>query len=367
MPTPKLQRWIDLLAALLRRHGAASLEELVPDVPAYRGYLARDRRTREAVRRTFERDKDELRAFGVPIGTVRDLSGEVVGYRLSRDGFYLPYLTMLRDGRPTRPRRVDRYGYRSLPDLALEPDELDAVVAAGRRVRALGDPGLAELAASALRKLAFDLPLDVSAAEPVHAAARPAPAVAVLETLDDALRRRKRVAIEYHAMGSDTVSRRIVAPFGLFFLGHHWYLAAREGDAGPLKNFRVSRIRSAQINPARPGTPDYAIPAGFDLREHARSRQAWELGDAAALEAVVEFRGRSGPTMAARRLGEAVDGEPDRRRFLVRRPETFARWLLSFAGEVVPIAPPELVASYRDLARATLAAYGDAGGPGGRG
>ncbi len=75
----KLQRWVDLLAALLRRNAAASFEELVRDVPGYLKIKQKD-----SLRRSFERDKDELRAFGIPITTEED-SGENTGYRLRRE------------------------------------------------------------------------------------------------------------------------------------------------------------------------------------------------------------------------------------------------------------------------------------------
>jgi hypothetical protein len=84
----KLQRWVDLLAALLIRQRHATFEELAKDVPGYD--LAHGKR--DSVLRTFERDKDELRRFGVPIDTVEDSDGEPVGYRLERKAFYLPYL-----------------------------------------------------------------------------------------------------------------------------------------------------------------------------------------------------------------------------------------------------------------------------------
>ena len=61
----KIQRWIDLLAALLRRRFPAPLEELAREVPGYD-----TGQNKAALRRTFERDKDELRAFGIPIETV---------------------------------------------------------------------------------------------------------------------------------------------------------------------------------------------------------------------------------------------------------------------------------------------------------
>src|SRR5690349_20101366 len=72
----KLQRWVDLLAALLIRQRHATFDELAKDVPGYD--LANSQR--ESVLRTFERDKDELREFGVPIDTVGDADGDMIGY-----------------------------------------------------------------------------------------------------------------------------------------------------------------------------------------------------------------------------------------------------------------------------------------------
>jgi predicted DNA-binding transcriptional regulator YafY len=164
-------------------------------------------------------------------------------------------------------------------------------------------------------------------------------------------------------MGTGTIAERVVLPFGLFFLGHQWYLAAKDaaaGDEGPVKNFRLSRISHATVNAGRPNSADYDIPASFRLSDHAKSREAWELGDTATVDAVVRFTGESGPTVAARRLGTPVAGAPDRRQFEVRRLDTFARWLLSFGGEVEPVSPNELVTAYRDLVDATLAVYAEA-------
>jgi proteasome accessory factor B len=360
----KMQRWIDLLAALLRRNYPVPLEELKQDVP---GYLKAP--TLAALRRTFERDKDELRRFGVPLATVEDGAGEVVGYQLKREHFYLPYLTVLRDGRPSSPRRVQgHYGYNALKTLSFEPDELQAIGEAGARVRRLGVAALTELAESALRKLAFDLPTDVIVRAEVAAFASRTPEADeltpsprrrvsdVFEILDQALVRRKRVTIRYVGMTAGTTTRDVM-PYGLFFLGHHWYLAAKDSADGPVKNFRVNRIVTALMNDQKPGVPDYDIRASFRLTEHARSREAWQLGDGAGLEAIVRFTGSSGPTVAARRLGEPVADQPDRRRFQVRRLDVFARWLLSFAGEAEPVAPPELVDAYRALAEQTLATY----------
>jgi proteasome accessory factor B len=357
MKSPKLQRWLDLLAALLRRRYPATFEELIPDVPAY----AAPGQKSESRRRTFERDKDELRAFGVPIETVPGPDPEVKAYQLRVRDFYLPYLTV-RSERPARPRKIDRYGYQSLPSLAFEPDELAAVAAAAARVRQLGDPLLAEHAESAMRKLACDLPVDAAGRDEPDTRLVPARTRASSELmvlLDSALRARKRVTFQYRSMTGGADGAREVEPLGLFYLNQHWYLAARAQGETTVKNYRLNRFAEARVNQGRPGTPDYEIPAGFDLRAHARSRQAWELGAGDAVVATVHIRSRTGAAAAALRLGEEVPGHPDRRHFRVRRSDAFARWLLSFGGDLVPIAPSELVDEYRGLVRETLAHHRD--------
>jgi hypothetical protein len=41
----------------------------------------------------------------------------------------------------------------------------------------------------------------------------------------------------------------------------------------------------------------------------------------------------------------------------VRRADSFARWLLAFGGELVPVSPPEIVREYDSLAERTRALY----------
>jgi proteasome accessory factor B len=356
--SPKIQRWVDLLAALLARRQPATFEELSRDVPAY----LNGQQSKAARMRMFERDKDELRAFGIPIMSVLSADGETHGYKLPPTDFYLPYLALLAEHGGAKPKRVDRWGYRALQTLAFEPDELSAVADAAARVAQLGDPHLAADAEAAMRKLAFDLPVDGARAERnVHVAdGGDRVDATTFGVLSDALVHRKLVHFDYHAMGADARSRRSVEPYGLFFLSGHWYLVGRDRDRDGLRNFRVSRMSAIEANDARTQTPDYEIPPTFNLRDHARSRHSWELGENGGVVALVEFRGASGATQAAARLGEPVKGYDQRRRFQVSRRDAFARWLLSFAGEAVPIEPASVVEDFQILARQTLAHHGGA-------
>ena len=133
--------------------------------------------------------------------------------------------------------------------------------------------------------------------------------------------------------------RRDGEPFGLFFLNQHWYLAARAPGDDIVKNFRLNRIgrrrgEQGEAGHARlrdPGRlpPPRArpLPPGLGARRRRRDRGHRRR------------RSRSGAAAAALRLGEAVDGHPDRRRFRIRRTDAFARWLLSFGGDLVPVSP----------------------------
>jgi proteasome accessory factor B len=352
---PKLQRWTDLVAALLRRRYPATFEEIARDVPAY----SDGTKKRDALMRMFERDKDELRAFGISIDMIQfqDDDGDASGYRLDRKTFYLPYLSLAaRGGKPaSHPRRPDKYGYRALASLVFEPDELEILSHAAQRVRALDDPVLSEESGSAMRKLSFDLP--VPPVEQPFVASSGGPED-VFVVLNDALKRRKRVSFDYHAMSTGETTKRAVDPYGLFFLSAHWYLAGHDADRNELRNFRLSRISSVMVNHLRAQTSDYDIPDSFSLRDHARSRRPWDLGEGDVNEALVDFTGSSGAAKAAARLGVAVEGAQERRKFRFRRLDSFARWLLSFGGEAIPVSPEPLVLEFKRQVVATRAVYG---------
>lgn len=357
MRSSKLQRWTDVLVALLRHRFGATFTELSDDVPAYRLPDRPTEKEKATVKRMFERDKDELLAFGIPIETMGS-GQEIETYRLRPTNFYLPYLSIVQGaGRGASPRRIDRDGYHSVQKLSFEPDELDAIGAAAARVQKLGDPLLAEHARSAARKLAFDLPDLDDAAQDAVIVRTDRLNTAIVSALNDALVARKRLSFTYHSMAGDSVGRRSVEPLGLFFINGHWYLAARDSGSDTVKNFRVSRMRRATANRARPHTPDFTVPPAFDLREHAKSRLAWELGDAEAIEAVVAFTVRTGAVQPWLQLGAAVPGQPDQRAFRVRALDRFVRWVLSLGGAAEPVSPPEFVEAFRRTVIDTLARY----------
>ena len=123
----KLDRLLNLTAALLEARVPMTAEEIRTRVPGYAGT------SDEAFHRSFERDKDDLRELGVPIETVQ------VGHH----------------EQPTSAYTIERSRY-ELPDPGFELDELAAIQLAATAVQLEGlDPDDAE---EGLRKLGGVVP-----------------------------------------------------------------------------------------------------------------------------------------------------------------------------------------------------------------
>ncbi len=349
----KVQRWIDVIAALFRNHFPVTFDELKRDVPAY----ANPDQADDARMRMFERDKDELRALGVPIESVT-MRDDTAAYRLRSRDFYLPYLTVVEDGVRTEPPvHPAGLGYRSLPTLAFEPDELAMIARAAHRVQQMQHPALAADAATAMRKLAFDVPLVEGGVREIMLSPFRPQDPAVLDVLDDAVRRRKRVEFSYRSMERDVTSRRTVEPYGLVFLSGLWYLVGRDTGADALRHFRTSRISEPRVNPLRAQSTDFELPGDFTLWAHAESHQAWEFGDGDATVVTVRFDRATPSGASGAELGAPSKEHTGCREFIVRRPESFVRWLLSFGGSAVPVSPGQIGDAWRALARSTAALY----------
>jgi proteasome accessory factor B len=387
MNISKTQRWLDLIVFLVRRHFPVPVDDIMNGVPAYRQkWNSGSEGDRETVRRMFERDKDELRAAGIPLVTLDysiDYGAETAkGYRLADRDFYLPYLKLVSASEPrARPAATE---------LEITGDEAVTAVEALRRVAAIpGSPFAAE-ARSALRKLSFDLDVDALGGDPITYVAQLAPAYTAgragepiaptelqldppaatdpakqLRVLNEALRRRKRVRFEYHGIRRGQRTERDVAPYGLLYQHGHWYLIGHDATRDATRVFRVARMGDAAIGPGT--TPEYDIPPDVRIADYA-ARDAWELGDDEPIEAHVRIDFPLALWAERNGRGERLEelaGGAHIRRFHVRQTAPFLRWLQQFGGAAVVLAPAELRRAQLSMARETLAVYDRPGGPSG--
>lgn len=173
----------------------------------------------EVSERTIYRDIADLQASGVPIDGAAG-----VGYVL-RDGFEMPPLMFTRD-------------------------EIVALVAGARLIRAWGGAGMARGAEEALIKIAAVLPEAErarAAAVQVHALApEMTPALkARLDDLEAAVEARTRLVVRY-VDRDGAESCRPLRPLGLWFWGKVWTLVAWCELRGDFRTFRVDRIAEAR-------------------------------------------------------------------------------------------------------------------------
>ena len=359
----KLQRWLDLVALLVGRRLPVSVEEILERVPAYATkWIDADETGRASVRRMFERDKDELRSFGIPIETVAYQinygTEQAEGYCIRRRDFYLPYLKLVRDAAGTAGGAEQPYAL-----FEIELTEADAGAALDALREAVQIPAfpLVEQARSALRKLSFDLDPDEFGTAPVFYVDRPGAEELreLVRPLSDALLARKTVRFRYHGIYRGHATEREVHPFGLFFQRANWYLVADDVRRQDLRVFRVGRIEEIEVNRRAPHTPDYEIPSSFRLESYLQ-RDPWELGEEEPIGAHVLFRFPTSLWAARNRHGDLIEERPDGsvvRGFSVQQVNPFLRWLLTLGGEAEILSPPELAAELRNLAREVASLY----------
>ncbi len=354
MTAGKTARWLDLLAYLLQHRFPVPREEIFSHVAEYKADTAAGTPTAlESARRKFERDKDELRALGIEIETVTLPGGAgdepQAGYRLRERDFYLPYLE-LREGRGPAERP-----YASLVRVPLAREEVAVLARATVRAAQLQGP-LGHAAASARRKLAFDLPLPIATVERLLAHPLTGDAARALEVLQRAVAEHVAVRCRYYAIGRDAEEPREIEPYGLFFSWGRWYCVARSRERDALRVFRVDRMRDAKAI-AGPAAR-YEVPADFSIRAWV-GRAPWELSPRPPERAVVRFSFPESRWVLAQGAGtpvtELLEDGGALVAFEVRDPGPFLRWLLTFRA-AVELREPAGLARELDALRARVAA-----------
>jgi proteasome accessory factor B len=269
-----------------------------------------------AFERTFERDKDELRALGVPIevGSFDAFFDDEPGYRIKASEFELP------------------------------PVELDADEAAvvGVAARVWQHASVAESTQSALAKLrAAGVEPDTSqlaTLEPSVQAREEA-----FEPLWTAVLDRVRVSFTYRG-----TEKRTLEPWGMTASKGRWYVIGFDTDRQATRMFKLTRITDKPRRLSKVGA--YQVPEDLDLRGLARSLAPAEPHRTAT----VAVRTGKGPTLRRRgRPAEVTGGDtpgPE-----VRLPigfetltvgfsdlHTLAEEIVRYGADAVVLDPPEL-------------------------
>ncbi|WP_167851976.1 helix-turn-helix transcriptional regulator [Hymenobacter elongatus] len=276
--------------------------------------------------RTIYRDLRTLEEAGVP------LCGEAgVGYSLA-DGYRLPPVMFSRQ-------------------------EATALLTAEKLVGQLTDAHTAQLSGAAMDKLRAvlrradrdyleELSPRITILPPGRAHATPLPPASNLHQLLLSGIAEKRVVHMHYRAGYQAIpSQREIEPIGIY-LGYYWHVVGFCRLRQEFRDFRLDRIGDVHLRDEhfapRPDTLHsyWAQQAGQRPTEPAVVRFA-----AAALPHVQENKHHFGPT------GEHTTptGEVEIT-FVPTHPDSLARWLLLFAGQVTVVSPPMLRLRLRELA-----------------
>jgi proteasome accessory factor B len=209
------ERLLNLVVALLGTRRAMSRAQIRETVPGYSS-AASD----SAFERMFERDKDELRSMGVPIETVHDESGDVLGYRVEQS----------------------RFGYVDVHFSGAEFQMLGIAAQAWEQA-ALGPQARAGLLK--LRPMADGA--EYSAESDVVFSAHLTASESALLPVMKAIREHVQVRFPYTSAGSAEAAERSVEPWGVVCRSGRWYLLGFDRDRSAPRMFRLSRITGACV------------------------------------------------------------------------------------------------------------------------
>ena len=310
MTASKSERLLNLVIMLLVSRTYVSKERVREVIEGYRGS------SDEAFEKMFERDKEELRALGIPIevGHLDRFFEDEQGYRIARDAF-------------------------ELPEIDLEPEEAAVL---GLAARVWQHAGLAAATSTALVKLrAAGHDVDREALDVLQ------PRVVADEPCFDTMwamtMARTPVRFAYRRPGDIRASTRHLEPWGVVTSRDRWYVVGHDRDRGEPRMFRLSRIDGEVVADGRAG--EFTVPAGTDVRALTASlAQPRHMTAATVLV-------RTGRAMPVRRraahLTEDVAGPDtrsgwDRVELRIHSVGEFAGEVLSYLGDVVAEEPPAL-------------------------
>lgn len=318
-PAAKTERLLNLTMSLLSTRIPLPKQRIRRMVEAYR-WVESD----EAFDRMFERDKEDLRAMGIPLVT------EEIGVFEDEQGY-----------------RIDQRDY-ALAPVELTTDERAVV---GLASRAWAHATMAGTAATAWRKIAADDEVAEDpfvGLEPQLGGTEPA-----FEPLKDAVLHSTPVRFDYARPGAGGSRPRHVEPWYLTAWHGRWYLVGHDLDREAARVFRLSRIASAVTSTGEVPTvpvPDDLDPVSMIAATDPAPGQA----------SPVALRVRVGTGHGLRRRATSVtslDGEWDRVELDHSDLDGFVSEVVSHGSDVVVEEPAQLRTAVVDRLQAVVTTH----------
>jgi len=306
MAARRQQRLVNLVLLLLSTRQFITAERIRDTVEGYE--VSEDAANPdEAFKRSFERDKAELRELGIPLETGRNSAFDTEdGYRIARKDF-------------------------ELPPIEFTADEAAAV---GLAARLWSSATLASEARTALIKLRA---AGIEIEEPPGADALPLLAgnEPALPQLVAAVSEQRPVQFDHRKPWADGADKRTVEPWGVLSWRGRWYLVGYDGDRCAARTFRLDRI----VGEIRllPGSNSTQRPAGLNMLDLVRGANE-QSGQAARVRVTP---GRAGQ-LHRLATNSQRDGEGEILTIEFRDSDRLAGLVAAAGKDAVVLDPPEL-------------------------
>jgi predicted DNA-binding transcriptional regulator YafY len=249
------------------------------------------------------------------------------------------------------------------PALQMTEGELFALLVAEKAVRQYRGTSFERPLVSAFRKLAASLPETVSISladwgETIsfRTSAEPLLDLERFNALAQAAARRRQVRLKYRKPGQKGTEWRTVDPYQLANINGEWFLFGYCHLRRDIRTFAPARILEVEETGIR-----FARPPRFSLEKRLRDSFGVITG-AGEHRVIIRFDEWVADYIREKRwhpsqeLRERADGGVELRLQLSSLTEV-QRWILSWGGRAVAVAPPELAASVRREAEGILAHY----------
>ncbi|MFA5928138.1 MAG: WYL domain-containing protein, partial [Candidatus Margulisiibacteriota bacterium] len=159
-----------------------------------------------------------------------------------------------------------------------------------------------------------------------------------METILKAIREKRLVQIQYHALWKNESSERIVEPYHLRFNGK-WYLAGYCRERKDYRLFVLQRIKSIKL------LKEKFVPRDFSQEEIFG--QSWGVIKGEKAKVLLEFNRQTAPLILETCWHPTQKLEPQKNGALRMRLEVdglleIMNWILSFGSAVTVLEPKEL-------------------------
>jgi proteasome accessory factor B len=261
---PPEERQTNLVVALMATEIGLTKQQILDNISGYRQRAETGART-DALEKMFERDKDELRALGVPIETIGDPSDPL-------------------DMRAAR-YRIPKAEYDLPADISFSPAELAVLQLAGSVWSAESASADAQAGVRKIRALGID------GDEPIIGfAPRITTRTSGFAPLQKAIEECLVVKFDYLKPGEQAPRRRTMTPLALLDFEARWHVYGIDTDADGERTFLLSRIvgdvvitRQAFAPELRDGAGERALRGLTEVAERNRALLEITPGTEAAL------------------------------------------------------------------------------------